>query len=66
MKIIKHNGNGQTYCVGCLAAGRQPIQWDCFITEVQYDGGKTLGCFCLECYAKVSKYLGLSKECESE
>lgn len=66
MKIIKHDGNGQTYCSGCIAAGRQPIQWDCFITEVQYDDGKRLGCFCLECYANVCKYLGIGKENDSK
>lgn len=60
MKVIKHNGEGQTYCVGCLAAGRQPIHWDSWITEVQYDSGDKLGCFCYECFVNVKKYLHLS------
>lgn len=66
MKIIKHKGSGQTYCVGCLAAGRQPLNWDSWITEIQYDSGEKLGCFCPECYKNAVKYLRLDKESESE
>lgn len=62
MKIIKHKGNGQTYCVGCLAAGRQPIHWDSWITEIQYESGDKLGCFCYECYKNVSAYLKLDEK----
>ena len=59
MKIIKHNGNGQTYCVGCLAAGEQPIHWDSSIIEIQYDSGNKMGCFCYDCYKKAAKYLNI-------
>lgn len=62
MKVIKHKGEGQTYCVGCLAAGRQPIHWDSSIIEVQYDDGNKMGCFCYECFKSVKKYLGLKEE----
>lgn len=59
MQVIKHNGNGQTDCVGCLAAGRQPSTWDSMITEVRFDSGKKIGCFCPACFKNVAKYLGL-------
>jgi hypothetical protein len=66
MKIIKHKGNGQTYCVGCLAAGRQPLQWDSWIIEIQYDSGKTIGCFCGECFKKANEYLRIKSEGEAD
>lgn len=61
MQIIKHTGEGQTYCVGCLASGRQPIQWDSSIIEIQYDDNKTLGCFCYNCFKTVNAYLRLKE-----
>ena len=57
VKAFRHNGEGQTLCVGCLASGKQPLQWDSFIIEVQYDDGDTVGCFCHECFMNVKKYL---------
>lgn len=66
MKIIKHNGNGQTLCVGCLALGKQPIHWDSWITEIQYENGKEMGCFCGECYKNAAKYLRIDKEATDE
>ncbi len=57
MVIIKHTGNGQTLCCGCLAAGKQPIHWDSWITEIQYDSGEKLGSFCYECFRNAAKYL---------
>ena len=66
MKIIKHNGEGQTYCVGCLAAGRQPIHWDSWITEIQYESGEKMGCFCGECFKNVARYLRIDKEVNND
>lgn len=60
MKIVKHNGEGQTYCVGCLAADRQPLHWDSWITEIQYDSGKSMGCLCGECLKNAVKYLRIN------
>ena len=57
MKVFKHKGNGQTMCVGCLSQGKQPIHWDSFIIELQYDTGTKLGCLCYQCFDKANEYL---------
>lgn len=49
MKYIKHTGEGQSLCSGCLVRGRQPINWDSMLTEVQYNSGTIIGVYCSDC-----------------
>lgn len=62
MIVEKHKGHGQTYCVGCMVLGVQPLQWDSMIIEVKYEDGKTFGCFCSSCFSIVKNYLKIELE----
>lgn len=57
MLMRKHNGNGFTLCAGCLAAGVYASHWDRMITEVYYESGESIGCFCSHCLENIeNKY----------
>lgn len=55
MYALKHHGNGFTICAGCLGAGRYPSHWDSMITEVFYESGEVIGCFCNDCLANAKE-----------
>ena len=55
MYAIKRTGHGQTTCAGCLAKGKQAINWDSMMLELHYDGGSTIGNYCSECMAKIKE-----------
>lgn len=56
MYALKRTGHGQTLCAGCLAKGKQALNWDSWLYEVKYEGGTTIGNYCGECLAEIRKH----------
>lgn len=61
MKIRKRNGNGFTLCAGCLAAGVYASHWDSMTSEIYYDGGESIGCFCHVCVDNIRNHYKLEE-----
>lgn len=53
MYAVKRTGHGQTICSGCLAKGKNAINWDSFLVDLRYDGGTLIGRYCSECLARI-------------
>lgn len=48
-------GNGQGYCSGCLAKGKQPVNWCSMMNTLYYAGGEKIGTYCSECLDTIIK-----------